>query len=289
MIHFSPRSVKKAAGILFLLLAVTASPLTATGQAARPPAGELCDPLELDGEPARWVKWAVPRELSPLQRLRALSRALLDPRKVGLREVGKRTPTAIEAFRERRADCVGYAMLFVGLAREVGVAAYFVMIEDLGRSWRRGDLRIAEAHLAAAYGVPDRLSIFDFGGESDGGGYQVRKISDRAAVALYHSNKGVELMLDGRHAEAADRLRWAADLAPSLAAVRVNLGVALRRLGDLEGAEAAYREALVVDPRAAAAGRGLAAVLRLQGRQSEADSLLADIARRRHASRRAAP
>ncbi len=109
--------------------------------------------------------------------------------------------------------------------------------------------------------------------------YRVRKVSD-LTVALYHSNRGVALMLEGQHVRAALRLRRAAALDPSLAAVRINLGVTLRRLGDLEGAEAAYRDALSIDPHASGARRGLVALLRSQGRSDEIAALLAADGRR---------
>jgi tetratricopeptide (TPR) repeat protein len=55
----------------------------------------------------------------------------------------------------------------------------------------------------------------------------------------------------------------------------VNYGVALRRGGDLAGAEAAYRKSLEVEPTEIAAYQNLAALLRLRGADAEAGDLLA--------------
>ncbi len=265
-------------GVALVTLVVAASGLTQAAEASEPWTDELVIPFDLDDDAAAWARVVAPPELSPLRRLRAISRALLDPRQVGMQEALDRTPTASEAYRWRTANCVGFASLFVGLARAAGVPAFFAMVEDLGRR-RRADLLITEGHLVAAWGRPDRLRIFDFAGESDGRDYRVLPITDLTAIALFHSNRGVESMLEDRDAEAERWLRRAVTLDPTLAAARINLGVALRRLGDLEGAELAYQEALRIDPGASAAARSLAALWRLRGRSSEADALVADVNR----------
>ena len=259
---------------LIALIWMTSVPLHAEAAPDSP-----TNPFEVDDELTRWAHQIAPASLTPLRRLRAISQALLDPRQIGLEEVPDHTPTAIEAFRQRQANCVGFAALFLGLAREAGVPAFFVMIEDLGTIRRRGSLRVTEGHLAAAWGPPGRLKIFDFGGESDGGSYRVHPVTDLTAIALYSSNRGVEAMLDGHDQDAARWLVRATELAPALAPAWINLGVARRRLGDLAGAETAYQRALRIDPGAAAAYRSLAALLRVRGRQGEADALLDDAAR----------
>lgn len=236
-------------------------------------------PYAINDELKAWAVRLTARETSPWPKLRNISRALLDPGQIGLKEDLTRTPTALEAYRTRRANCVGFALLFVSLAHEANVPAFFVMVDDLGRSRRQDGLRVTEGHLAAAYGTADKLRIFDFAGETDGADYVVRPVTDLTAVALFYSNRGVEAMLDNREADAVTWLRQAVELEPSLASARINLGVALRRIGDLEGAEHSYQEALRIDPAAGAAYRSLAALLRLRGRHGEAQELLADASR----------
>ncbi len=255
---------------------LTAEPLTT--QSYEAPPAELIIPFELDEEISGWVQRIAPADHSPLRRLRSITQALLDPQRIGLQEDLERTPTAVEAFRTRRANCVGYAALFVALARHAGVPAFFVMVEDLGKSRRQGSLRITEGHLAAAHGSPRQLKIFDFAGESDGGDYRVLPVTDLTAIALFYSNRGVESMINNQTANAIGWLRQATELAPALAPAWINLGVALRRTGELEDAEAAYQAALRADPGAVIAYQSLAALLRLQGRLNEADSLLDDAA-----------
>ena len=214
--------------------------------------------------------------MPPLERLRRLSRALLDP--IGGIAEGAHTSTAADVFAERRANCVGYANLFVALARELGVAAYFVLVDGVpgsGAPPADASLAVREGHLAAAWGPAGDRRVFDFAGETPGARLQVRPITDLAAVAVFYSNRGVEALFEGRTGDAVDWLRDAAQLEPSaLPTTWVNLGVALRRAGDLEAANAAYDRALELDPGGAAAYRNLAALLVLRGRGHEAAELL---------------
>lgn len=74
----------------------------------------------------------------------------------------------------------------------------------------------------------------------------------------------------GDWALAAAHFRTAVGAAPTAATLRLNLGMALERLGDIDGAEAALRAALRLDPRSYGAHYALGALLARGGRDSEA-------------------
>ncbi len=270
-----------------VLAALTAAALVAPparGQDSAPPSSSaVIVPFAIESDAAGWVRRAVPPHLSPVEKLRRLSR-LLSP--AGARPIAEdleRTLTAGEVFRDRRANCVGYANLFVALSRELGVTTYFALVEELpgARARLRPDdgLAVREGHLAAAWGAAGDMLVFDLGGESDGRRLRARPIDDLTAIAVYYSNRGIEMLLDGRAADAAAWLRTAAELEPlALPSTWINLGVALRRAGDFEAADDAYQRALELDPAAGAAYRNLAALLVLRGRAREAADLLATAA-----------
>lgn len=83
------------------------------------------------------------------------------------------------------------------------------------------------------------------------------------------------LLRDGRRAEAVAALRVLITMAPRLAEAHRLLGVALGELGELAGAEAAYRTALSIEPGMARAATGLAEVLLAAERGGEAVAVMA--------------
>lgn len=186
-------------------------------------------PWQTTPEMLAWAERQVPRRLPAPLRLQRLLEALLAPHGLALRETIGHSPTAAEAFAERRADCVGFAQLFVGLARALGLEVYFVIFEHSEGLERRGDLRVLVNHMAAGFGPADAMTVFDFGGRQPAAAGFARRISDATAMAIFFSNRGAERLLAGSSREALTPLRQALELDPSLSAARRNLGVALRR------------------------------------------------------------
>ncbi|HWF01718.1 MAG TPA: tetratricopeptide repeat protein [Caulobacteraceae bacterium] len=86
-----------------------------------------------------------------------------------------------------------------------------------------------------------------------------------------------QLLQQGRREEAIALLRSLVRDAPRLAQAQRLLGVALGEINDLLGAETAYRAALAADPSMTAAVIGLAEVLRILDRGTEAVDLLAPL------------
>lgn len=236
--------------------------------------GSVVIPFEITPEMRVWLKREVSSSGEDRQRLTALLQALFDRSGLQLEYESDYTVTAAEAFATHRANCLSFTNLFVGLAREMGMPAYFLEVDDVQRFTREGDLVVVSGHVTAAYGPARERIILDFT-EGQASSYrEVREISDLRAIALYYSNRGAGELREGRHAEALRWLSTAVVLDPELAGGWTNLGVARRRTGDYQGAEQAYRQALEVDPRAASAYQNLGALLKIRGRNEEADRLL---------------
>ncbi|MEM7048853.1 MAG: tetratricopeptide repeat protein [Acidobacteriota bacterium] len=217
------------------------------------------------GEPtAAMVAWAerlVPDDQPPAVRLRHLLDALIAR---GMREIEGPTETAAVAFERRRANCVALAHLMAGLGRRLGLPVFFVLLEGPPVSDERGDLRILSGHLAAATEVADGILVLDFAGATPLPAERLRRIPERRAAAIYHSNLGAEAMVDGAGSEAVVHLGAAIALDPDFEQAWLNLGVALRRVGNLPAAEGAYRRVLELDPDSQAAKRNLEVVRRLR-------------------------
>lgn len=235
----------------------------------------LTIPFEIDPSGRAWLAQEKPLSepvADPLQRL--LDRMVAEDG-LGITYHRSFTGTATEVMVQRQANCLGFVNLFVAMARELGLEAFFVAVEDRPVYDRAGDLVLISDHVSAGFFSAGELRLLDFQEGENPSYKQVRPVSDLDALARYYSNRGAELVREGKAREAKGWLETAVAIAPSLPASWVNLGVARRRIGDLPGAEAAYRTALETDPGTLSAYQNLAALLRLRGQEEEAIRLLA--------------
>lgn len=242
---------------------------------------EVIVPFHLTPEMETWLKANVQHAGSPQERLKGLLRSIVSSSGgLGVVYQADLTITAEDVFRTRKANCLAFTNLFVGLARELGVEVYFLLVEDLQSFAREGDLVVISDHMTAAFGKPPDRLILDFTPGEVREYRETRELSDLVAVAMYYTNRGAGFLRSGDERTALGWLETAVKLAPELAGAWTNLGVARRRTGDLGGAEIAYRRALETDPSALSAYQNLAALLRLRGQEQEANELLALTARR---------
>ncbi|HWM90753.1 MAG TPA: tetratricopeptide repeat protein [Thermoanaerobaculia bacterium] len=232
-------------------------------------------PYELTDEMREWARSVVPEDTDPEKRLEVLLAGLVDADKLKVAYEPRYTATAQEVFQTRRANCLAFTSLFVGMAREVGIPAFFLDVDDVERFEKEGDLVVVSGHVSAGYGTGPVIKILDFSASPEANYRRVHRISDLTAIALFHSNRGGELLRLGKHDEALPWLHKAVMIDPELPGAWINYGVARRRSGDFVGAEEAYRKALEVDPHAVSAYQNLAALLRRQGKQQEAEDLMA--------------
>lgn len=227
-----------------------------------------------------WARAQVNADAPPKEKLRQLLSALLAKEGMNLEYQSDNTATAEEVFASGRANCLSFTNIFVGLAREIDVPAYFVEVKDLQGFTKEGDLIIVSGHVTAGYGDKSDQTLLDFTLGQAKAYRQVRTISDLTAISMFYSNRGARLLRDGDNPSAERWLATAVALDAGLPGAWVNYGVALRRLGKMDAAQTAYRKALEVDPNALSAYQNLAALLRMEGKESEAMDLLAFVDRR---------
>ena len=245
---------------------------------------ELTFPSDLTPQMRSWLDAEMIHRGIPRGQLQRLLHNLLDKDKVAVTYESGYTGTAQEVFENQTANCLAFTHLYVGLARELGLDAYYLDVTHFRRFEREKDLIVLSGHVTAGYGVPtDRLILeYDVGPDAD---YRyVKQIDDLRALAMYYSNRGAEVMQDGEYQQALDYLRTAVTLDPDLADGWVNYGVALRRLGEWESAAEAYNKALEVEPQAVSAYHNLATLMKLEGRHEDAQELLAVAERLGHSN-----
>lgn len=272
-----------------LALACASTGVRETGENAllreleRREVGRALVPFALNDEMAAWVHEAVGAAERD-KRLDRLVEAVTETSMLGVEYKAGHTGSAVEVFESRIANCLAFTQMFVGMARELDLAAYFVEVSHVENFEREGDLIVISDHVAVGFGPRHAMRLIDFGLREDERGFRVSPISDLTATALYYSNRGAEALRAERLDEAVAWLEDAVRIDPELASAWANLGVAQRRSGRTDQAELSYRHALVVDPALSSALVNLAVLLRLNGRTEEADDLLlmADVKRNRN-------
>jgi Flp pilus assembly protein TadD len=233
-------------------------------------------PYRLSADMKRWLGEHVPKALPNNEdRIVYLSRSLFQSDEFKIDYVRGYTGTAMEVFETHQANCLAFTLLFIGMARELGVPAYFLEVRDSENYRKEGDLIVVSDHVAVGYGPGHDLRIIDFGAREDSPYRRITLIDDYRAIAMFYSNRGAEELRSGRYDEALDWLRSAVAIDPEYAGSWVNLGVAHRRSGDVENAEIAYRAALELDLHSTSALQNLAALLHFRGQEEEALDLLA--------------
>jgi len=241
---------------------------------------EIIFPDSLTEDMKQWLRDNVETGPSPKETVERLLRAMTEPDGLGLVYEPGHTGTAEEVFRSRKANCLAFTHLMVGLSRELDIQAYYVNFELVERFRRSGDLIVVSGHVSAGYGAGPGRYLLEFGAVADLEGSWARSISDLNALARYYANRAAELLRDRQVDNAIGWAETATRLDPSLPEGWSNLGVALRRSGHLEQAEQAYLRATEVDPNYHVAYHNLFALMRLRGESEAAQEILILLDRR---------
>jgi Flp pilus assembly protein TadD len=210
---------------------------------------ESVDPLELSTEMKQFVAEYVGRPSFEDDRAWRLSWALLDPNVLDFEYDPQVTLTAAEAFRTRRGNCLTFSNMFIAMAREAGLNAWYreVKIEP---EWNAlDDTLLVSLHVNAATVDRGREYVIDVSRRPARDGERNRKISDREAEAQFYNNLGANALVAQDLPMAYAYFRKAEQVNPGLDYVWSNLGVVFRRNGQTEDAVLAYETALALNER----------------------------------------
>jgi len=202
-----------------------------------------------------------------------LSLALTDPAVLGFYYNIERTLTAEEAFNTRSGNCIAFASLFVALARKAGLKARYheVLIPP---EWDSQDgTFIVSKHINVVVDGPHGLWEVDISGREIKVNAKRRIMSDHEVKAMYFNNLGVDALFEDDLATAHAYMLKAIETAPEIADSWSNLGVVLRRNGQLRDAELAYRTALQINSTELTAMGNLYDLYVLEENQAAADDL----------------
>lgn len=182
------------------------------------------------------------------------------------------TLTAAETYRQQRGNCLAFTLMMVAMARELGADAYFNQVE-VPPVWGHEDEQtfVVYRHINMVSESPRGRRVVDFNLEAYDPIYDQRKLPDTAAFAQYYSNRGVELMREGRQEAAFLHMRKALALNPGDSDLWSNLGALYSRFGHGYEAEQSYLQALNLESGHLLAISNLERLYRKAGRLALAD------------------
>lgn len=174
------------------------------------------------------------------------------------------TNTGREAFEQRQANCLSYTLLYVAMARHVGLRAEVNEV-FLPPTWdmRAGNTYLFMRHVNAkvfmanpARGWVRTLRtadvtdiVVDLEMRRYRAHYKQKVIGNELVAAQFYSNRGMELAAAGDSQNAFLYLRKALLMSDKSSYIWSNFGSFYRRLGMTAEAEAIYLHGLGVNPR----------------------------------------
>lgn len=248
------------------------------GVDVRDPGPEREDVLGTDAQMRAFVAAQVEGIRNPEVKLRKLLAGMGDQGLFSLDYAGTETKTATQTFYDRKGNCLSFTILFVALAREAGLDVSFQTV-DIPPVWTSDTgLVILNNHINALVRLgPAGNYEIDFNNVESKGNYQRQPVSDEYALALYHSNLGVQYLQARDDRQSFAELRAAIRAYPRIPGPWVNLGVLYSRNERYGLAESAYLEALQADPRNLSALSNLASLNRQLGNEERAEEYFSKV------------
>jgi tetratricopeptide (TPR) repeat protein len=269
-------------------LAYTADELRAE-LARRAPAltpADVVIPYEVDPEQVALARKVVRDVRDDKERVRALVAAMFDRELFGLRYVDAVTASARDTLARKGGNCLGLASVFIGLARAIGLSAFYMDASTRVHETHGGgdDLTVNTGHVTAVVRVGREDLGLDFAHMGKVQWYRI--IDDVEALAHFYNNRGFDLveraLAEGHPVawdEASRDFRRAVLVLPGFARAWNNLGIAAARRDLVPEAIRDYRTAIEHDPRLAAPRYNLGALYLAEGDAKEAVALLEEAAR----------
>lgn len=250
--------LRKFAWMLAIAIASTGGAV-ASGEAPPAPAPAAADvaapipsPQEVMALPdelrARFHAEVLDRTQAPYLRLERTMAFLFDPAGLGITYTPDTTYTVEQAYRRREANCLSFTLLVLALAREAGLDADAQYFDEV-LTWRQQDANIVQGnHVNAGVRIRQKRYTIDVASDDVIVRGMPERIGDDQLIALYYSNRAMELTLDGNQVAAMPYMAQALAFDQGSATLWSNAGVLRLRNGDVAGADAAYAHALSLNP-----------------------------------------
>jgi tetratricopeptide (TPR) repeat protein len=176
-----------------------------------------------------------------------LAYAALDPYLLHFEYDPMVTLTADEAFSAGRGNCLSFSGMFVAMARDAGLKAWFQEV-IVPPEWNAvNEVLLVSKHVNAVVAEGRGRYVIDVSRREKQSLEATRRMSDAEALAQYYNNLGAEALVDKDLQRAHAYFSKALETIPGLPYVWSNLGVVLNRNGQTGDAILAYRAAIDID------------------------------------------
>jgi len=177
-----------------------------------------------------------------------LAYAALDPYLLDFEYDPMVTLPADEAFRSGRGNCLTFSSMFIAMARDAGLRAWYQEV-IVPPEWSAvNEMLLVSKHVNAVVSEWGSRYVIDVSRRKKTTLEETRRMSDDEALAQYYNNLGAEALIGNDLPSAYAHFRKALEVRPGLAYVWSNLGVVFRRNGQNDDAILAYRAAIEQDP-----------------------------------------
>ncbi len=199
---------------------------------------------------------------------------MVDPNGLGMTYDIDANFTPIEAFRERRANCISFTLLLRELAKQTDINIDVNEV-DIPANWGMNfeENVVFYRHVNGIRLRGPRRQVFDLALDQFRFEYPQRRISEAHAYAQLVSNKAVDALRTSKYAEAEHLIKSALANHQDDPNLWVNFGVINERLGNTDKAAAIYRLALGLDDSTLVAVSNLARVYEKMGLLNESKLL----------------
>ena len=233
--------------------------------------------LEISPEMRQFIEAHINNKATYRGRAWSLAYAAMDPYLLDFDYDPHVTLTARDAFREKTGNCLTFSNMFIAMAREAGLDAWYREVKIPAEWSSVNDTSLVSMHINAA--VEDRgvEYVIDVSRRKTEPYEEVRRLSDQEAEAQFYNNLGVDALIDNDLATAYAYLKTALETQPGLAYVWSNLGVIYRRNAQIDEARIAYQTALEIDPRHSVSLNNLYLILEDEGHFEAAGALAARV------------
>jgi len=202
-----------------------------------------------------------------------LAYAALDPFLLDFKYDPMVTLPADEAFRRRRGNCLTFSSMFVAMARDAGLHAWYQEV-IVPPEWSAvKETLLVSKHVNAVVSDWGSRFVIDVSRRKKTPLEQTRRMSDEEALAQYYNNLGADALVENDLARAHAYFSKALEAHPGLGYVWSNLGVVLRRNGQTDEAIVAYRAATELDAGDPVALNNLHTLYTEEGRLEDAAAI----------------